>query len=85
MLNNENTELTAIKKKIKKVVEEIIIEYQDEFESKFTEIEMTDVLKHKAQVSKISISDEVIENFIKSEVEDCIGVYLINKSKKKRK
>lgn len=74
---------TPISKKIRKVVEEIIVQNQEEFTTKFGESEMADVLKHKAQVGKLSVEDLSLEELIKTEVEDCIGAYLIRKSHKK--
>lgn len=75
---------SALSKKIRKVVEEVIIQYEDEFRTKFSEEEMIDVLKHKAQIGKLAVEDLQLENIIKEEVEDCIGAYLIKKSTKKR-
>lgn len=76
---------TPINKKIKKVVEEIILQYKDDFIEKYSEEEIVDVLKHKAQVSKLAVSDKQLESIIKLEVEDCIGAYLIKKAIKKNK
>lgn len=75
---------SALSKKIRKVVEEVILQYEDEFRDKFSEEEMVDVLKHKAQIGKLAVEDLQLENIIKEEVEDCIGAYLIKKSSKKR-
>ena len=75
---------SALSKKIRKVVEEVILQYEDEFRDKFSEEEMVDVLKHKAQIGKLAVEDLQLENIIKEEVEDCIGAYLIEKSSKKR-
>lgn len=75
---------TALNKKIRKVVEEIIVQYEDEFREKFSEEEMVDVLKHKAQIGKLAVEDKQIELLLKEEVEDCIDTYLIKKSIKKK-
>lgn len=88
MKNNETKELelmnTALNKKIRKVVEEIILQYEEEFKGKFSEEEMLDVLKHKTQVGKLAVEDNQLERLIKEEVEDCIGAYLVKKSMKKK-
>lgn len=75
---------TPLNKKIRKVVEEIIIQYEDEFREKFSEEDMVDVLKHKAQIGKLAVEDKQIELLLKEEVEDCIDTYLIKKSIKKK-
>lgn len=74
-----------LSKKIRKVVEETIIQNHEEFVRKFGEAEMNDALKHKAQIGKIAVEDSILEDLIKDEVEDCIGVYLMKKSHKKIK
>lgn len=80
-LDNSNS---ALSKKIRKVVEEVILQYEEEFTTKFTEEEMIDVLKHKSQIGKLSVEDSQLEQIIKDEVEDCIDAYLIKKRIKKK-
>lgn len=72
-------------KRIKKLIEEIIVDYQDEFVEKFSKEEIESVVKHRTKVSEIGLEDDRIKNLIKDEVEDCIGVYLLNKDFKKKK
>ena len=74
-----SNELSPVQKKIKKVVEEVIVQYADEFKEKYSENEIEYAIKHKAQVSKIGVSDDRLESLIKEEVEDCLGAYLFNK------
>lgn len=75
----------GIDKKIKKVIEAIIIEYEDEFTKKFGETEYNDALKHKNKVSNVALEDNELINIIKEEVEDCIGAYLLSKPMKKKR
>lgn len=75
---------TTLNKKIKKVVEEIILLYEEDFREVFSENEMNDVVKHKAQVSKLAVEDTIIEKEIKKYVEDYIDSYIINKLIKKK-
>ena len=74
-----------IEKRIKKIVEEIILKYQQEFSEKFSKEEMKDALKHKTQIANLALSDSSIEYLIKDEVEDCVGAYLLKKQFKKNK
>lgn len=84
IINELDTMNTAINKKIRKVIEEIIVQYEEEFKNKFSEEEISDVLKHKTQVGKLGVEDNQLEELIKKEVEDCIGAYLVRKSIKKK-
>lgn len=72
---------TPIEKKIRKVVEEVLIQYESEFKDKFGEQDMLYVMKHKAQIGKLAVEDNILECLIKDEVEDFIGVYLIKKNR----
>lgn len=78
------TENESLKKKIKKVVEEIIVLNENEFEEKFSEEEIKDAIKHKTKISKLSVEDEQLIKLIKDEVEDIVGMYLLQKSFKKK-
>lgn len=75
----------VIDKKIKKVIEAIIVEYEKEFSDKFGENEYKEALKHKAKVTDVALEDSQLRDIIKDEVEDCIGVYLLSRPVKKRR
>lgn len=75
----------AIDRKIKKVIEAIIVEYEKEFSDKFGENEYKEALKHKAKVTDVALEDNQLKDIIKDEVEDCIGAYLLSKPIKKRR
>lgn len=77
-------ELT-IDKRIKKVIETVIIESEEEFKEKFGEQEYQDALKHRAKVTKLALEDDLLKEIIKDEVEDCIGAYLLSRPIKKEK
>lgn len=81
-MTEQNETKQKIEKKIKKIVEEIILLNQDEFTQKFSPEEMKDVLKHKTQIATLAVEDNLLKNIIKDEVEDCIGMYLIKKGSK---
>lgn len=74
-----------IDKKIKKVIEAIIVEYEKEFSDKFGENEYKEALKHKAKVTDVALEDSQLRDIIKDEVEDCIGAYLLSRPVKKRR
>ena len=74
---------SKIKKRIKKLVEAVIVENEQELTLKYGELEYKDALKHKNQVSNIAIENDEFENMIKAEIEDCIGAYLLDKPIKK--
>lgn len=75
----------AIDKKIKKVIEAIIIEYEKEFTEKFGENEYKEALKHKAKVTDVALEDSQLKDMIKDEVEDCIGAYLLSRPIKRKR
>lgn len=74
----------SLSKKIKKVIEEIIISSEEEFMEKFTDSEVKDIIKHKTKISKLGEDDEQLINLIKSEVEDIVALYLLEKNFKKK-
>ena len=74
---------STVNKRIKKLVEAIIIENKKELIEKFGELEYNDALKHKTKISNLAIEDDELENVIKHEIEDCIGAYLLSKPAKK--
>lgn len=76
---------SPLEKKIRKVVEEVILCYQEELREGFTDAELLDVLKHKAQIGKLAVEDKQLENIIKNEVIDCIDCYLTIKLLKRQK
>lgn len=82
--NDKKNASSSIKKKIRKVVEEMIIENNVEFAEKFSEEEMVCALKHKSQIAKLAVEDDLLENIIKDEVEDCIGAFLLKRYFKKK-
>ena len=75
----------AIDKKIKKVIEAIIIEYEKEFIEKFGENEYKEALKHKAKVTEVALEDSQLKDMMKDEVEDCIGAYLLSRPIKRKR
>lgn len=75
----------VIDKRIKKIIETIILENEKEFAEKFGEEGYKDALKHKSKISKIALSDSKLHDLIKEEVEDCLGYYLLTKTTRKRK
>lgn len=79
------TDNEKLKKKIRKVIEEMITVYEDEFTDKFGELEIKDSIKHKTQISTLGIEDDQLIELIKADVEDLLGTYLLQKSFKKRK
>lgn len=79
MIENE-----PLKKKLKKVIEEIILQDLIKFEEIFSEEEARDIIKHKTKISKVASDDNQLLSLIREEVEDIVGVYLLEKSFKQK-
>lgn len=79
MSNNEQ-----IRKRLKKLIEEIILENEEHFNELFSEEKMKSAIKHRNQVAILGADDDLIE-LLTLEVEDIVGLYLLKMDFKKKK
>jgi len=73
-----------IRKRLKKLIEEIIITNEESLNELYSEEEMKSVIKHKNQVAILGTDDYLIDILTK-EVEDIVGLYLLRVKFKKKK
>lgn len=73
-----------IRKRLKKLIEEIIITNEKSLNEIYSEEEMKSVIKHKNQVAILGTDDYLIDILTK-EVEDIVGLYLLRVKFKKKK
>lgn len=73
-----------IRKRLKKLIEEIIITNEKSLNEIYSEEEMKSVIKHKSQVAILGTDDYLIDILTK-EVEDIVGLYLLSVKFKKKK
>ena len=76
---------TILEKRLKKIIELVIVENEEEFSNKFGEAEYKDALKHKTKVATLALEDEQFLEILKDEIEDCIGAYLLSKPLKRKR
>lgn len=73
-----------VRKRLKKLIEEIIITNEESLNELYSEEEMKSVIKHKNQVAILGTDDYLIDILTK-EVEDIVGLYLLRVKFKKKK
>lgn len=73
-----------IRKRLKKLIEEIIITNEESLNELYSEEEIKSVIKHKNQVAILGTDDYLIDILTK-EVEDIVGLYLLRVKFKKKK
>lgn len=73
-----------IRKRLKKLIEEIIITNEKSLNEIYSEEEMKSVIKHKNQVAILG-SDDYLIDILTKEVEDIVGLYLLRVKFKKKK
>ncbi|NLZ35665.1 MAG: hypothetical protein GX889_12340 [Clostridiales bacterium] len=73
-----------IRKRLKKLIEEIIITNEKSLNEIYSEEEMKSVIKHKNQVAILG-SDDYLIDILTKEVEDIVGLYLLSVKFKKKK
>ncbi|MGX9757652.1 hypothetical protein ACWYRQ_15340 [Clostridioides difficile] len=71
----------VINKKLKKVIEEIIIQEEDYFSDKFDGRDFKEIKKHKNQVSQIVLGNELLVEYLKAFIVDGIDMYYYLKKK----
>lgn len=74
-----------LEKKLKKVIEQIIIDYEEYFIDSYGEDFYKIALKHKSKISNMAIQDDDLKALIREQVEDFIGIYLISLPSKPKK
>ena len=72
-----------IRKRLKKLIEEIIITNEESLNELYSEEEMKSVIKHKNQVAILGTDDYLIDILTK-EVEDIVGLYLLRVNLKEK-
>ncbi|CCL32361.1 TPA: hypothetical protein KOR49_002300 [Clostridioides difficile] len=71
----------VINKKLKKVIEEIIIQEEDYFADKFDGRDFKEIKKHKNQVSQIVLTNELLVEYLRAFIVDGIDMYYYLKKK----